>query len=585
MRKPYQELGDIKYFSSCCIKIAVSSKFLLLIFINNYLNMVFNMKKNSYQFEIKSLAETGVISGYASVFNVEDSHCDLITSGAFSNSIINHKKLKNIKLLWQHQQEYPIGIIENISEDQYGLHIEAKLLLEVDKAREAYALIKAGAINGLSIGFEVEKYHHIKNVRIITQINLWEISLVTFPANNLAQINNFKHKEISMQTSNQYNVQNTWEQFKEVNDRKEQEIAKYGHADPLTKECLKSIGDSLGGYKSRLDKLEAAVSRPVMAASQYVGDNQHKSAFNEYLRSGEQKSLNSLERKALSASSNSDGGYLVTSQLSGKITKLLQEKSIIRQLASIETISSDSLDILEDLTDLGAGWVSEVQKREDTATPEVSKRKILVHELYAQPKATQKLIDDANIDIEKWLTSKLVDVFAAKENESFINGDGIGKPRGILSYEAGDSWGQIQQIISDNGSINSDVLYKLYHSLHEDYAHNAAFIMSRSALSEIRMLKDKSTGRYLWNPSISEGMASSLLGVPVYASSHVPEMGKGAIPVIFADLASGYKIVDRVGIRVMRDPFTDKPFVKFYSTKRVGGDVVNFNAIKLLKLA
>jgi HK97 family phage major capsid protein/HK97 family phage prohead protease len=543
------------------------------------------MQKNSYRFEIKSLAETGVISGYASVFNVEDAHNDLITSGAFNNSILNHKKSKQIKLLWQHQQEHPVGIIENIFEDRYGLRVEARLLLEVDKAREAYALIKAGAINGLSIGFEVEKSHHVKNVRIITKINLWEISLVTFPANHLAQINNFKNKETSMKTSNQYNVANTWEQFKEINDRKEQEIAKYGSADPLTNECLKSIGNSLDSYKSRLDKIEAAVARPAMSATNYNGLDQHKTAFNDYLRMGVEKSLNDFERKALSASSNQDGGYLVTSQLSNQITKLLQERSIIRQLASIETISTDSLDILEDLTDLGAGWVSEVQKREDTSTPTISKKKIMVHELYAQPKATQKLIDDANIDIEKWLTSKLVDVFASKENESFINGDGIGKPKGILSYEAGDVWGKIQNTISDNGAINSDALYKLYHSLDEDYAHRAAFIMSRSALSEIRMLKDKSTGRYIWNPALSENMSSTLFGSPVYVSSHVPEVAKNATCVIFADLASGYKIVDRVGIRVMRDPFTDKPFVKFYSTKRVGGDVVNFNAIKLLKLA
>jgi HK97 family phage major capsid protein len=298
------------------------------------------------------------------------------------------------------------------------------------------------------------------------------------------------------------------------------------------------------------------------------------------------KNLHQFQSKSLSVNAKEDGGYLVTSQLSKKITTLLQEQSIIRQLASSETISTDSLEILEDLGTLGAGWVTEVQNRPDTDTTQFGMKKIMVHELYAQPKATQKLIDDARIDIEKWLCQKLVEVFSAKENDSFINGDGVGKPRGMLNYAAGKEWGTIERIKSaDKALITPESIFKLYHALRENYAAKSAFILSPSALQEVRMLKDSTSGRYLCTPSLNDKAPATLMGRPIYVCAHLPELAPNSTPVIFADFSAAYKIVDRFGLRIMRDPFTDKPFVKFYATKRVGGDVVNFKAIKLLQIS
>jgi HK97 family phage major capsid protein len=318
--------------------------------------------------------------------------------------------------------------------------------------------------------------------------------------------------------------------------------------------------------------------------SHHLGD--YDTSFAKYLRKGIDNESSQLETKSLSASSNPDGGYLINPQISKNIIAAIKNKSVMRQLAANETISSDSLDILEDMGKAGAGWVAETEARVDTSTPLFNKKKITVHELYAQPKATQKLIDDAHINIENWLVSKLTDIFSTIEDDSFINGDGKFKPRGILSYEAGSDHGKIEQINSGvSAGLTTDSLLKLYYSLHESYSGKASFLMHRSTSHQIRLLKDKLTDRYIWSPSLASDVPSTLLGVPLYFSSHMPEAKKDSIPIALADFNSCYRIVDRIGIRVLRDPFTDKPFVKFYTTKRVGGDVTNYNAIKLLKLS
>jgi HK97 family phage major capsid protein len=378
----------------------------------------------------------------------------------------------------------------------------------------------------------------------------------------------------------------SWEYFKSVNDQRLKELEKRGTVDPLTDLKLSRINESLDEYKSKIDQIETAINRPNTNFNQKSTYDEHAYAFNQYLRKGNEHNLLGLERKSMSVASSNDGGYLVSSQMSKTIISSMHQKSIMRQLASIETISTDSLDLLEDIGTAGAGWASETEARIETSTPELNKRKIYVHELYAQPKATQKLIDDSNIDIEKWLVNKLVDVFAFKEDESFINGDGKNKPFGILSYAEGNTPGKIDHIKSNlNGSLTSDSLLKLHYSLNESFLQNASFLMHRSALQEVRLLKEKNSGRYLWSPSLSMDIPSTLLGAPVFVSNHLPALDKDSKSIILADFKAAYKIVDRIGIRVLRDPFTDKPFVKFYTTKRVGGDVVNSEAIKIMKMS
>ena len=384
---------------------------------------------------------------------------------------------------------------------------------------------------------------------------------------------------------------NAWENMQRVNDARLREIEKKGSADPLLMTQLERLNQTMDNQKSRMNSLETAVSRPVKELKHYqTADagvvSEYKNAFNEYIRKGNSQALDSMEIKSLSVGTDADGGYLVTPSLSQNIEKIVFESSPMRQLASVEEISTDTLEVVVDNDSMAAGWTTETGAVADTTTAQIDKRVIETHELYAQPKATQKLIDDAAVDIEAWIAEKVSEIFSRTENSAFINGTGIGQPTGILSYAAGTSWGQIEQIDSGSaGAVTADSLINLYYSLKDDYARNATFLMNRSVMQSVRLLKESSTDQYIWQPGLADGAPDTLLGVPVMQAADMPTAAADSLSVAVGDFRRGYKVVDRVGIRILRDPFTDKPFVKFYTTKRVGGEVVNFEAIKLLKLS
>lgn len=382
---------------------------------------------------------------------------------------------------------------------------------------------------------------------------------------------------------------NAWENFKDVNDARLSEIERKGNADPLYMEQLSKISSVLDNQKSRMNQLETAAMRPekeVAYGSKSENPSEYTKAFRSYLSKGETSRLEGVEIKALSVGSSSDGGYLVTPKLSETIAKIVFESSPMRQIAGIEQISTDSLDIIVDNGSMGAGWTTETGSVSDTTTAEIHKESIPTFELYAQPKATQKLIDDSAIDLESWIAEKVADIFSRTENSAFISGNGTTQPKGILSYAAGTSWGQVEQIDSGtDGAVTVDGLVNLYYSLADEYARNSTFLMNRATVQAVRLLKDATSGQYLWQPSLAAGSPDTLMGLPVMQASDMPTPITDALSVAVGDFKRAYKIVDRLGVRILRDPFTDKPFVKFYTTKRVGGEVVDFNAVKLLKLA
>lgn len=302
-------------------------------------------------------------------------------------------------------------------------------------------------------------------------------------------------------------------------------------------------------------------------------DNEEKKAMNNYIRKGD---YNDLVTKSFSSGAD-EGGVMITPELSRQIIGLVEEKSVMRKIASVERISTRSLDIIYEDGDFAAGWVAEGANRNVTDTPQLKKKTIEAHELYAQPKATQTLINDAEINVDSWIAERIASQFVRLENEAFITGDGNNKPSGILANN------DIAKIDVAN-KMESDLLLALMENLNEAYLANASFLMNRKTLSAVQNLKD-GNGRFIWNQSMHDPLHQTIFGVPVVISQHMPDIGTDNLAIALGDFKAGYKIVDRHDIRLVRDPFTDKPFVKFYAVKRVGGAVLNPDAIKFAKFA
>ncbi len=382
-----------------------------------------------------------------------------------------------------------------------------------------------------------------------------------------------------------------WEQFKHVNDAREKEIKSKGAADPLYDAHLAKINLALDHHKSRMDGIETAYQRPgtSLTCAEYpvhAVSGEYKAAFRNYLRKGMEGGLEALQTKALSLGSPADGGYFVTEELSNRVNTRIFDSSPMRHLATVQVISTDSLDVIDDAGEASAAWTTETNPITETSTPQIYKHTIPVFEMYAQPKATQKLLDDASIDVEAWVAEKVADKFARMEATAFINGNGTTQPKGILQYAAGTGFGQIQQVTSGvSATVTADSLIALFYSLQEHYTQNATFLMNRATLQSVRLLKESTTNQYIWQPGLSAGAPDTLLGIPVGQAADMPIAAAGSLSVALGDFKQAYLIVDRIGLRTLRDPFTEKPFVKFYTTRRVGGEVVNSDAIKLLKLS
>lgn len=385
-----------------------------------------------------------------------------------------------------------------------------------------------------------------------------------------------------------------FEEFKQANDQKLAEVEKKGTADAVVTEKVAKINSAITDLQEKMDKriadVETAIRRPGATGDEGAKNEDqiaHKAAFNAFIRKGVDAGLADIERKALSVNSDPDGGYLVTPEMAGIITTRVFETSDMRQVANVMTISTDSVDLIDDYDEASGGWTSETGAVSTTDTPQLGKLNIPVHELYAQPKATQKQLDDAAVDVEGWLATKIADILGRTENAAFISGDGNGKPRGILSYGAWSVAGTyernaLEEIASGaSGAVAADSIISLIYALKDSYRRNAAFMMARSTREDIRLLKQDN--KYLWQPGLQAGEPDTLAGYRIVSAEDMPAPGASAECIAFGDFRAGYLIVDRLGIRTLRDPYTEKPFVKFYTTKRVGGAVTNFEAIKIYK--
>ena len=343
-----------------------------------------------------------------------------------------------------------------------------------------------------------------------------------------------------------------------------------------------------------LDRKMAPLGRPALSIPEHEDHAApHAKAFAAYLRSGDDDALRGLELegKAMSTSVAGDGGYLVDPMTSETIRSVLDSTASIRAVANVVNVEAGSYDVLVDRGDMGAGWSNETGPQAETATPAFERIAIRLHELSAMPKASQRLLDDAAFDIDAWLAGRIAEKFSVAEAAAFVGGDGNDKPRGFLTHpmvaNSAWSWGSIGYVASGaagdfDGSI--DPLVDLVYSLPAPYRANAVFVMNSRTAGAVRKFKD-AEGRFVWADGLAAGQPARLLGYPVLIAEDMPDIDDDAAAIAFGDFRAGYTVAERPDVRVLRDPFSAKPNVLFYATKRVGGDVTDFAAIKVLRFS
>jgi HK97 family phage major capsid protein len=323
----------------------------------------------------------------------------------------------------------------------------------------------------------------------------------------------------------------------------------------------------------------------------------HAKAMDRFLRRGVDAGLADLQVKAkLSTSSDPDGGYLVPETMEQGITRVQGTASAIRALSNVITVSEgDTYKILTNQGGLGTGWVGEQESRAETATPTLKETTVSLGEIYANVPTTQKMLDDARIDVAAWLSEEIGIAFGEGEGAAFATGDGINKPRGIASYSfianASYAWGSVGYVVTGSSGAfatattlvsPADALINQYFALKSSYRNGASWLMSDATMASVRKIKDVD-GKFVWNPPTAPGEVATILQKPVYTDDNVAAIAADSYSIAFADFRRAYQVVDKFGVRVLRDPFTSKPNVLFYATKRVGGAIRNFEAIKFLK--
>jgi HK97 family phage major capsid protein len=387
-----------------------------------------------------------------------------------------------------------------------------------------------------------------------------------------------------------------FEGFKAANDQRLAAL-ETKRADVLLEEKVARIDEAVSSAQARLDRVLADARRPSIGGDAPLARvDERKAAFDRYMKTGETPSGSLallLEAKGLSEGVASAGGYVAPAELERQILRRLQATSPMRDICQVRTIGSGTFRKPVSTAGLAASWVAETAVRPETTAPTLDVIDFPAGELYASPAATQALLDDAYVNIDEWLAEEVQDAFAAQETAAFVSGDGVNKPKGLLSYtaapDASYAWGQTGYLATGvaggwPASNPTDKLIDLIYAAKTQYRQNGRFVMNRRTVSAVRKFKD-AQGNYIWNAALQPGQSASLLGYPVSEIEAMPDVGANGLAVAFGDFEKGYLIVDRAGVRVLRDPYSAKPHVLFYTTKRVGGGVQNFDAIKLLKFA
>lgn len=370
-----------------------------------------------------------------------------------------------------------------------------------------------------------------------------------------------------------------------------------GKADAVVAAEIKTLNDTISELQASLDAHAQSVAALKIGGSPGDGltdeERAHASAFTPFMRTGK------IEARG-STFSDPDGGFLTPKTVDAMISRVLADVVAVRRLAQVIPVGlgTDGYVKYKSLGGAGSGWVGESESRSETNTPRLARIEIALDEAYAMPVTTQRLLDDGGLaNVEDWYANEVAIELAELEGTAFVTGDGIKKPRGILGYDkvanASYEWGKTGFVTSGDASAfvaptssvsPADCLINLIHALRSGYRQNARFLMNDLTIGIVRKFKN-ADGDFIWQPSLQVGEPSTLLGYAVETDDNMPDVGANAYPIAFADFNRAYLVIDRAGIRVVRDNVTSKGNVQFYSTKRVGGGIQDFAAIKLLKIS
>ena len=375
-------------------------------------------------------------------------------------------------------------------------------------------------------------------------------------------------------------LQKTFEAFKIENDEKLK-----AKADVVTTEKVDRINTEISNLQAAVDQANAKIAAAALGGGNSVKtDPKQVSAFIDHMRSG-------AVHASLNKGTASEGGYLAPTEWDRTITDQLVQVSAMRSIASVQTISGTSFKKLFNKRGTASGWVGETAARPETTAPTFGELTYSTGEIYANISATQTLLEDAEVDLESWIAGEVETKFAYEEGVAFLSGDGSNKPTGILTYVTGAAnaaahpYGAVLATNAGHASLlTADGIIKVVHALPSEFTKDARFVMNRNTQKEARLLKD-TTNNYLWQPSYAAGAPATLAGYAITEMAAMPDIAANTLPILFGDFKKGYLVVDRKGTTLLRDPYTNKPYVMFYVTKRVGGGLLNPEAIKALKIA
>lgn len=505
--------------------------------------------------------EAGTITGIAWPFGSADDLGDVIEKGAFSAPA-------TLPMLFAHDQGQAVGVWDAIAESDQGLTVKGRLLVnDISRAKEVRALIREKAVTGLSIGFITkEAKSRPGGGRTITKADLREISIVAVPAHPGARITAIKAAGAAHQEESTMDKGTTAAapDLAAIETKLAEVEAKAAATDKLTE---------------RLDKIEARLNRPPANGNDNKAEKHEIKAFLAYARLGVER-MPAEEVKSLTVSSDPGGGYLAPDQFVAEIIRNLVEISPVRQAARIMQTGAGSVILPKRTGTITAAWVGETEDRPATE-PAYGQVEIPTHEAACYIDVSSRLLEDAAINLESELAFDFAEEFGRLEGVAFISGSGVKQPTGLLTAT-------IDEVNSGNASaLTADGLIDLMHDLPAFYRNRGVWMMNGSTVGAVRKLKASGTGEYLWRDSLAEGNPPTVLGRPVIEAPDMPDVAANAFPVLFGAFADAYRIVDRINLSVLRDPYSQatKGLVRFHARRRVGGAVVKAEALRKLKIA